>query len=248
MFLDMATLTILYSILFFFLRAQTRRLLKTSTTTEQQTADDLTITTNAQWEVRLETSDDDLEASPARPSGPVIVTKSVSISTGTPSFPRPPRCNAGVGRTYQRMNTVSVTLLLYPVLYMIVTMPISISRIAQFAGHEWGLTFVYFAAALFECTGWINVLLYTSTRKGLVSWNRLAFWKRDENDLRPSTRRTARWSAGDELVSFDSVQRARMTSNPSASSTVDLKEELSRGAGQNAMKGVESDEDSYLES
>jgi len=130
---------------------------------------------------------------------------------------------------------------------MIVTMPISIFRIAEFAGQNWGITFVHFSAALFECTGWINVLLYTSTRKGLVSWNRLAFWRRDENDLRPSSGRTGRWNArgapGDEMVNLDSVQRARMASKSSASSLAALKEEISRGAGQSAMEGVESDED-----
>jgi hypothetical protein len=230
----MATLTILYSILFFFLRAQTKRLLKESgTTTDQHTVDDMTMTTNTQWEVRLGNSDDDLEASPARPSGPVIVTKSVSICTEAHPNPRPPRSNVNGRRTYHQVNKVSVTLLIYPILYMILTLPISVSRIAEFAGQEWGLTVVYFSAALFECTGWINVLLYTSTRKGLVSWNRLKFWKRDKNNLNPSNGRTERWSAcgtpGDEMVNFDSV---RKTSTPSASSIADLKEEISRGAGQ----------------
>jgi hypothetical protein len=246
----MATLAVLYSILFFFLRAQTKRFLKASTTTDQQTADDSTIPTNAQWEVRLGASDDDLEASPARPSGAVIVTKSVSIYTEASPNPRPPRPNLTTQRTYDRMNKVSVTLLLYPILFTIVTLPICISRIAEFAGQEWGLTVVYFGAALFECTGWINVLLYASTRKGLVSWSRLKFWKRDENDMRPSSGRTARWNArdtpGDEMINLDSVQRARITSKSSASSIAALKEEISRGAGQNAIEGVESDEDSHL--
>jgi hypothetical protein len=227
----MATLTILYSILFFLLRARTKSLLNASTTTDQQTVDDLTTTTNTQWEVRFTTSDDDPEASPARPSGPVIVTKSVSIYTeALPNPPPPPQCNANARRTYDRMNKVSVVLLIYPILYVIVTMPIVINRVAQFAGQEFGLTFAYFGATLFQCTGWINVLLYTSTRKGLISWNRLKFWKRDVNDLRPSRGRTGRRSARatleNEMVNFDSVQRAQITSKQSASSTSALKEEI----------------------
>jgi hypothetical protein len=225
----MATLAILYIILFFFLRAQTKRLLKESIT-DHQTTDDLTVTTNPQWEVSLGTSHNDLEASPARPSGPVIVTKSVSIYTEAPSNSKPLRSNKTVQQTYQRLNKVSVTLLIYPILFMIVTMPISIARIAAFAGQEWGLPFVYFGAALFECTGFINVLLYTSTRKGLVSWNRLKFWKRNENNSRPSNGSTGRWSArdirGDEMVNFDSVQSARKGSGYSASSMATLKEEI----------------------
>jgi len=196
----------------------------------------LTVNTNTQWEVRLDTSDDDLEASPAHSSGPVIVTKSVSVYTEATPTPRPPRYNASSRQTHRRINKVSVTLLIYPILFMIVTMPISIFRIAEFAGQNWGITFVHFSAALFECTGWINVLLYTSTRKGLVSWNRLAFWRKDENDLRLSSGRTGRWSArdtlGDEMDNFDSVQRAEITSKTSTSSIVALKEEMSKSVGR----------------
>jgi hypothetical protein len=145
------------------------------------------------------------------------------------------------------MNKVSVTLIIYPVLYMIVTLPICISRIAEFAGKDMGLPFVYFGAALFECTGWMNVLLYTSTRKGIVSWNRLAFWKKNENDLRPSSGWTGRWNVrgtlGDEMVNLDSVQSTRVTSKSPASSLAALKEEVSRDARQSAMEGIESDED-----
>ena len=136
---------------------------------------------------------------------------------------------------------------------MILNMPISMARIAEFAGQEWGITFIHFGAALFECTGWINVLLYTSTRKGLVSWNRLRFWKRDDNpSRRPSDGRTRRRTdcdaPGHEMFDFGPVQMARKTSKTSASSLAALKEEMSRGAGQNALEGVESDGDSHLES
>jgi hypothetical protein len=146
----MATLTILYSILFLLLRARTKSLLNAITTTDQQTTDqqtvdDLTTTTDTQWEVRFTTSDDDPEASPARPSGPVIVTKSVSIYTkASPNPAPPPQCNANARRTYDRTNKVSIVLLIYPILYVIVTMPIVINHVTQFAGQEFGLTFAYF--------------------------------------------------------------------------------------------------------
>ena len=53
----------------------------------------------------------------------------------------------------------------------------------------------------------------------------------------------SRSAPGDEMVNLDSVQRGRTTSKSSASSLAALKEEISRGAGQSAMEGVESDED-----
>ena len=241
LFLDMATLTILYSILFFFLRRQTKRLLKaggTENRTENRT-EDLTTATNNQWEVRFG-PEDDLEAPPARPSGPVIVTKSVSVYTESQATTKP---HTNARRTYDQINTVSTTLLIYPILYMILTLPISISRISEFRGQELGLTFAYFGAALFECTGFINVLLYTSTRKGLVSWNRLKFWKKDSE--KPLNERSERWTVrnapGAEMVTFDSGRRPSKTSTCSIAA---LKEELSMGAGVKTRE-VESDAESH---
>jgi hypothetical protein len=244
LFLNMVTLTILYSILFFFLRAQTKGLLISSSTTDQQTgADDST--TSAPWEVTLGALDDDPETSPARPSGPVIVTKSVTIYTEGSSNPRP---FANAQRTHNRINKVSVTLLIYPIVYMLLTLPLSTARIAQFADQEWPLAVLHFGAGMFECTGWINVLLYTSTRKGLVSWNRLKFWKNGANKVAPSSGWRRKWNSRaaleDDMDEFDSIQTAcRITSKTSASSIVVLNEGFSRGAGQ---KQGESDKDSHL--
>jgi len=249
LFLDMAALTILYSILFFFLRAQTKRLLEAHTTTEQTVDDSVVPQPQHQWEVQLASCDHDLKApSPARPSGPVIVTKSVTIYT---EASRPPNgSNAATRRTYQRINKVSVTLLIYPVIYMVLTMPLSISRIAEFAGREWGLKFVYFGAALFDCTGFINVLLYTTTRKGLVSWDYLKCWKKGDSELRPSSQQNGWWSArgtspADTMETFEPIHMTPIPSKPSMSSIVGLREDISKGP--RAMEGGESDGDSQLE-
>jgi hypothetical protein len=253
LFLDMATLTILYSILFFFLRAQTKGLLKPSSATGQYTAaDDFTPPTNAaQWQVTLGTPDGDPEAYPAPTSGLVVVTRSVTIRTEAPSNSRPSLPN-GDARTYHRLTRVSVTLLIYPILYVILTLPISMARIAEFAGHEWGLAFLHFGAGLFECTGWINVLLYTSTRKGLVSWNRLTFWRKGANNAGPLRARTAKWNhfraaPEDEMDEFGSVKSARrITSKTSASSVAALKNEFPTRAGAKATESGESDDDSHF--
>lgn len=254
LFLDMATLTILYSILFFFLRAQTRGLLKPSSPTDQHTiGDDFPLPTNTnQWEVTLGAPDDDPEDSPARTSGPVVITRSVAIYTEASSNQRPTLPNGNAQRTYHRITRVSVTLLIYPVLYVILTLPISMARIAEFAGHEWGLAFLHFGAGLFECTGWINVLLYTSTRKGLVSWDHLMFWRKKANLAGTSTVRTTKWNHStpapenemDEFNSVKSVRRA--TSKTSASSVAALKNEFSTRAGSKVTESVESDDDSHF--
>jgi hypothetical protein len=204
------------------------------------------MTAHSHWEVTLGT-EGDVESAPPHPDGGVMITKSVAVYTESPTNSRTPRPNAPARRTYNRINKVSVTLLIYPVLYILLTMPISISRIAQFAGQQWGLAFAHFGAAFFSCTGFINVLLYTSTRKGLVSWSRLKFWKRCENDLRPSTGWTGRWNprsaGGGEMDRRDSVQM--LNSKTSASSIRALKEELAKGAGH---QETESDGESHVES
>jgi len=250
LFLDMTTLTILYIILFFFLRAQTKRLLQTNTTTDRIADDSFASQPQHRWEVQLGTSNGDLQApSPASPSGPVIVTKSVAIYT---EASQPPNCpNAAARQTCQRINKVSVTLLIYPVIYIILTMPLSISRIAEFAGQKWGLKVVYFGAALFDCTGFINVLLYTTTRKGLVSWDRLKACKKGESELRPSSRRNGRWIARDtspagEMEIFEPVHMTHFPSKASMSSIAGLKEDTSKRS--HSMETRQSDGDSRLES
>lgn len=71
------------------------------------------------------------------------------------------------------MKQVSLTLLFYPAAYIVVLMPLSIARLRQFSGRNPSLAFTYTAAAIFDCQGFINVLLYTTTRKGLIAWNKL---------------------------------------------------------------------------
>jgi hypothetical protein len=48
---------------------------------------------------------------------------------------------------------------------------LSIARLRQFAGLNPSLAFTYGAAAVFDCQGFVNVILYTSTRKGLIPWD-----------------------------------------------------------------------------
>jgi hypothetical protein len=62
-------------------------------------------------------------------------------------------------------------LLCYPITYILLTMPLSITRLSQFAGNNWGLPAIHAAAAIYCCSGFINVMLYTLTRKGIISWD-----------------------------------------------------------------------------
>jgi len=96
-----------------------------------------------------------------------------------------------VNRAQQRINTVSKVLLCYPVVYICLTLPTAVIRVRQFANHEYSIASAYVAASIFQCTGLVNVVLYTSTRKGIISWNWL--WPKrkhtttNESSLHPAS-------------------------------------------------------------
>jgi len=70
----------------------------------------------------------------------------------------------------KRMLQVARSLLWYPFIYMCVTMPLTIGRLATFANDDWAVTAIFVGATCYACGGFCNVLLYTSTRKGIISW------------------------------------------------------------------------------
>jgi len=81
-------------------------------------------------------------------------------------------------RAKRRMNTIAVTLLCYPAAYLCLTMPLSVARVAIYCGANFSPAVSYIVIAIFGSSGWVNVLLYTITRKGIVSWDWILFWRR----------------------------------------------------------------------
>lgn len=81
-------------------------------------------------------------------------------------------------RAKRRMNKIAVTLLCYPIAYLCLTMPLSVARVAIYSGANVSPAVSYIVIAIFGSSGWVNVLLYTIPRKGMVSWNWILFWRR----------------------------------------------------------------------
>lgn len=81
-----------------------------------------------------------------------------------------------------RIHSVSVKLLLYPAIYVALTLPLSILRLYQFSGRSFDLKTIYFGAAWWQLQGFFNVILYTTTRRGIVSWD----WVKQLFRRRPS--------------------------------------------------------------
>lgn len=158
LFVDMFALTTLYCILFFYIRIQLKSFRKAASSSENQSSHEL-----QSWQANLEAG----KVSPPIAPRQILTTKTVTVTTEN----RPQRRQRSeADRAHKRMNQVALTLLGYPVMYICLTMPISITRISEFAGHHWGLTSIYVAACIYCCSGFVNVLLYTATRKGIISW------------------------------------------------------------------------------
>jgi hypothetical protein len=153
----MFALTILYCLVFFYIRLQLKHLRKASDHQEIDPQD-------KNWQANLETR---ISSTPIPPQE-IRTTMSVTVTTSDRSI-RKSLSRTG-DKTHRRMNRVTFTLLGYPLLYISLTMPLCIVRLSEFAGRNWGYTGIYIGGCIFTCTGFCNVLLYTLTRKGIVSW------------------------------------------------------------------------------
>ncbi|OHF03995.1 hypothetical protein CORC01_00857 [Colletotrichum orchidophilum] len=60
------------------------------------------------------------------------------------------------------------TFLLYPLVYVICTIPLAAGRFASMLGHDISLGYFCFAGAMIACNGWMDVVLYSSTRRSIV--------------------------------------------------------------------------------
>jgi hypothetical protein len=224
LFIDMFALTILYCILFFYLKTQ----LKNFRAANTSTADHTTSVSQHElrnWQANLETG------IPTDPTSPQAIMTKTTVTVTTEDRPTTvyngQRHRTEADRAHRRMNQVALTLLCYPISYICLTMPIAITRLAQFAGNNWGLRVIYVAACIYSCSGLCNVLLYTATRRGIISWGWL-FKKRRRTEgtmpTTPSTPYTPHYPGSREIeVSSSTINIPTATinskpSNPSLSS------------------------------
>jgi hypothetical protein len=163
----MFALTFLYCIIFFYIRKQVKNFHKTYSSTEGRTTQE-----DQNWQARLEAGTSTLPASAQQ----ILTTQTVTVITE--DRPKPIVSQGSGGDAHRRINRMTRTLLFYPIIYICLTLPLAISRISEFAGKDVPFTTVYICVSLYSCSGWVNVLLYTATRKGIISWNWLCSSRR----------------------------------------------------------------------
>jgi hypothetical protein len=59
-------------------------------------------------------------------------------------------------------------MILYPLIYTVCTAPLAAGRIYALAGHSVSLGYFCIAGTMIACNGWLDVLLYASTRADIV--------------------------------------------------------------------------------
>jgi hypothetical protein len=181
LFFNNLSLPILYSILFFHIRRQLRNFLSVTSTNDHTTNNDL-----EPWQDNLE------HGTPLNPTSPSNIqntqTKSITSEERSKNMLQT-RVNETAERTRRRMNQVAVTLLCYPIAYFFLTAPILVIPIASFLRKNIPVSVVYVLSSIYSSSGWVNVLLYTITRKGIISWNWLLRWPKCRNQRQvPSLR------------------------------------------------------------
>jgi hypothetical protein len=166
LFFDSLVLPILYSILFIYIRRQSNNFFYVvSTNGHSTTSDDIKLEPPAS----ISTS----------PTANAASTRSEPIDSMMPK----PRVTEAAERARRRMNQVAVTLLCYPLAYLLLTAPILVIPIASFLEKNIPISVVYVLSSVYTSTGWVNVILYTITRKGIVSWHRLLRWRKRPQHL-----------------------------------------------------------------
>lgn len=157
-------LTVLYLFLFFYVRFHIKKFPNYTYSSDRR----VSAYETQNWQANLESG----IANPPTSSQAIFTTQTVLItSEDRPRAPNLPR--RGRAEAHRRMNHIALTLLCYPTIYICLALPIAITRISQFAGNQVGFAAIYVSVCMYSCSGWVNVLVYTATRKGIISWDRL---------------------------------------------------------------------------
>lgn len=84
------------------------------------------------------------------------------FSSSPSSVPHQPDSSA------QRFNKVIGYMLLYPVAYLILSLPIAAGRMSLMSGRNPGETYFYASGCIIMCSGWVDSIIYFTTRRRLV--------------------------------------------------------------------------------
>ncbi|EEH47090.1 uncharacterized protein PADG_03188 [Paracoccidioides brasiliensis Pb18] len=70
--------------------------------------------------------------------------------------------------TRQRFNRVLRIMIMYPIAYVVLSLPIAAGLMAMMRGLNAGSTYFHIAGGMMMCSGWVDAILYFFTRRRLV--------------------------------------------------------------------------------
>jgi hypothetical protein len=146
-------------------------------------------------------------------------------------------------RNTARLSQAARYMVLYPIIYVMLTLPLAGGRMAAMAGHNPPTWYYCFAGSLMTSCGWLDTLLYTLTRRVFVKQDQ-ARSGRDLYHQNAGSFAASRASSQQALSAVD--RRSRQPPLPSdanwplgtfATMTIDLgKDEESEGSGDPYMR------------
>ncbi|KAI6087786.1 G protein-coupled glucose receptor regulating Gpa2-domain-containing protein [Hypoxylon rubiginosum] len=72
------------------------------------------------------------------------------------------------GRSVEGLRKARTAMLAYAIVYTLLSLPLAAGRMASMSNNELSNEYYVFAGALFTCSGWIDTILYTFTRRALL--------------------------------------------------------------------------------
>ncbi|KAL1957833.1 hypothetical protein VTO42DRAFT_5398 [Malbranchea cinnamomea] len=81
-------------------------------------------------------------------------------------------------RHVQRLRRVTGYMVLYPLAYLILSLPLAAGRMAAYGGNKTGIAYYCATGALIASSGWVDVVMYAFTRRALLTDSQPSYQER----------------------------------------------------------------------
>ncbi|OAX79837.1 hypothetical protein ACJ72_05843 [Emergomyces africanus] len=75
------------------------------------------------------------------------------------------------GMRRPKFNRVLKIMIIYPVAYVLISLPIAAGRMSMMSGHNPATAYIYASGSLLICSGWVDSILYFLTRRRVMEAN-----------------------------------------------------------------------------
>jgi hypothetical protein len=121
-----------------------------------------------------------------------------------------------------RISRATMYMILYPLIYVLSTLPLAAGRIASMVGHTPSKTYLVATGTLMACGGWMNCLLYSLTRRIFIHSSREdAHIDQRRSRYGPKSSVTRSASDGIELAPSGGKMGSRYRELPSPAASTD---------------------------